>query len=76
MKHQVQAIITQVTFDHDGELSVQEATALENGIIGKTFTFDGDDFCNVSSVADAISDETGWCVLDLDYDLKLVPLAS
>ncbi len=56
-----------VIFDHDNELSAKEIGELTRKVTDKVYTFHPDEYCDFSSVADAISDDTGWCVAELDY---------
>ena len=52
-------------FEHDGGKypSQEDQDAVINSVVGKTYEVEDEDF-----LADAISDETGWCVFDLDYE--------
>lgn len=52
-------------FEHDGgQYPTQEdQDAVINSVVGKTYEVEDEDF-----LADAISEETGWCVFDLDYE--------
>lgn len=61
--------VTSVTFDHDNELSAKEVGKLERKVMDKEYIFAHDHFCDVSSVADAVSDDTGWCVTSIDYTM-------
>lgn len=63
----IHAKVTKVVFDHDGELSDEEVLNLEQKVMSKEYQFHTDEFCDISSVADAVSDDTGWCVSDIDY---------
>jgi len=63
----IHAKVTKVIFDHDGELTTTEVDVLTRKVTDKTYKFYPDDYCDVSSVADAVSDDTGWCVADIDY---------
>ena len=64
----MRATITSITFDFtddDGELSAEEQQKIISSVIGKVYEVDDE-----SEIADAISDETGWLVSALDYDLS------
>lgn len=53
--------------DEEGdELPYDEQVAVSKSVIGEVFDVESED-----ELADAISDETGWCVNSLDY-VKIV----
>jgi hypothetical protein len=57
--------LTDIEFDFvdsEGELPYDEQVAVAKSVIGEVFDVDSED-----ELADAISDETGWCVKSLDY---------
>ena len=57
--------LTDIEFDFEdssGELPYDEQVAVAKSVIGEVFEVDDED-----GLADAISDETGWCVKSLDY---------
>lgn len=64
--------VTEVEFDFttdDGDsfMSDEERKAVVDRVVGKVYEVEED------GLADVISDETGWCVLNLDY-LALAPV--
>jgi len=63
--------VTEVTFDHDNKLSAREISKLTKKVTDKVYTFNPEDYCDISSVADSISNDTGWCVYDLEYVAEL-----
>lgn len=42
----------------------KQQDAVARAVIGKVYEVESEDF-----LADAISDDTGWCVFDLDYEV-------
>jgi hypothetical protein len=57
--------LTDIEFDFEdssGELPYDEQVAVAKSVIGEVFDVEDED-----GLADAISDETGWCVRSLDY---------
>ncbi len=58
--------LTDIEFDFvdsDGdELPYDEQVAVAKSVIGEVFNVN-----SVDELADAVSDETGWCVKSLDY---------
>lgn len=57
--------LTDIEFDFEdssGELPYDEQVAVAKSVIGEVFEVENED-----ELADAISDETGWCVKSLDY---------
>jgi hypothetical protein len=57
--------LTDIEFDFvdsEGELPYDEQVAVSKSVIGEVFEVDSED-----ELADAISDETGWCVKSLNY---------
>jgi hypothetical protein len=57
--------LTDIEFDFEdssGELPYDEQVAVAKSVIGEVFEVESED-----ELADAISDETGWCVKSLDY---------
>ncbi len=57
--------LTDIEFDFvdsSGELPYDEQVAVSKSVIGEVFEVDSED-----ELADAISDETGWCVKSLNY---------
>lgn len=66
------AIIKAVWFDFTSsdnteEPSPEEQQKIIDSVIGKAYELDEDYIHN--DIADAISDDTGWCVLDVEYYL-------
>jgi c-di-AMP phosphodiesterase-like protein len=49
-------------YDESDELPYDEQVAVSKSVIGEVFEVE-----NKDELADAISDETGWCVKSLDY---------
>lgn len=58
---QVTNIVFDFTTDDDEVFPETQRIELENSIIGRTFD------CDEEYICDVISDETGWCILDIDY---------
>ena len=57
--------LTDIEFDFtddDVELPYDEQVAVAKSVIGEVFEVENED-----ELADAISDETGWCVKSLNY---------
>jgi hypothetical protein len=57
--------LTDIEFDFEdssGELPYDEQVAVAKSVIGEVFEVENED-----ELADAISDETGWCVKSLNY---------
>jgi len=55
--------ITDIKFDLSHEtISKQQADELENRVKDKVWVVETED-----DLADAISDQTGWCVLSINY---------
>lgn len=54
--------LTDVEFDYDEDFPYDEQVAVAKSVIGEVFEVENED-----ELADAISDETGWCVKSLDY---------
>ena len=50
--------------EEENELSQEYKDNLVESVIGKVYEVEDED-----EIADVISDETGWCVLSLDYEL-------
>jgi len=67
----VYVTVTKIEFDHDGELSAGEVLALEQQVLNKTYIYDEDDYDDTCTVTDQISDETGWCIADIDLTAEL-----
>jgi hypothetical protein len=49
-------------YDGSGEFPYDEQVAVSKSVIGKVFDVENED-----ELADAVSDETGWCIKSLDY---------
>ena len=54
--------LTDVEFDYDEDFQYDEQVAVAKSVIGEVFEVENED-----ELADAISDETGWCVKSLNY---------
>lgn len=54
--------LTDIEFDYDEDFPYDEQVAVAKSVIGEVFEVENED-----ELADAISDETGWCVKSLDY---------
>ena len=54
--------LTDVEFDYDEDCPYDEQVAVAKSVIGEVFEVENED-----ELADAISDETGWCVKSLNY---------
>ena len=68
----MKAIITAVWFDFTSEDTWNRPSDIEQqaiiaSVIGKAYEL-GEDYI-YNDIADAVSDDTGWCVLDLNYKL-------
>ena len=66
----INAKITAVEFDFEsdddyGDVSPAEQKKFVASVIGKTYQVDDED-----EIADAISDDTGWLVMSLQYELQ------
>lgn len=61
----VQIKSVQFDFESDGEIpSAEQQQEVIGKVIGKVYTVEDED-----SIADAISDDTGWLVSSLDYEV-------
>jgi hypothetical protein len=59
--------LTDIEFDFsdsEGELPYDEQVAVAKSVIGEVFEVDAED-----ELADVVSDETGWCVKYISYEL-------
>lgn len=69
----MKAIITAVAFDFTSDDGIEDMPSAEEqqdiiaSVIGKAYDL-GEDYI-YNDIADAISDDTGWCVLDVQYKL-------
>lgn len=57
--------VTQIEFDFecdDAQVTRKMQDALTNYAVGKVYEVDHED-----EIADAISDDTGWCIKSIDY---------
>lgn len=67
----MKATITAVEFDFTSEDAIEEMPSLDeqqkiiSSVLGKEYEVEDED-----EIADAISDDTGWLVKSLDYDLE------
>jgi hypothetical protein len=63
--------VTEVSFDFDEELSVDEQQEVLNSVVGNVFEVEVDDDDDDDAIADVlveeVTDYTGWCVFSLDF---------
>lgn len=62
MKLKVKSV--EFDFSGGGYLPKRQQYSVVSAVIGKVYEVENEDF-----LADAISDDTGWCVSDLDYEV-------